>query len=118
VRFALYVLLLALIPVGLAYWAFARVAAGDEVERADAHMNASLHAAVTEFAVILDGAERTAFALAGERDVQRALADRNAPVLVRLARENPNVRFAAGSLTAGEAPRLAATTRPPGPFAT
>ena len=109
VRFALYVLLLALIPVGVAYWAFARVAAGDEVERADAHMNASLHAAVTEFGIVLDRAEETAFRLAGTRPVQRALADRDAPALVRLARENPNVRFVAGSLTAGEAPRLAAT---------
>jgi PAS domain S-box-containing protein len=108
-RFALYVLLLALIPVATAYYAFARVAAGNEVERADAHMNASLHAAVTDFTQTLDRAQASAVDLANRRDVQQALADRNANALVRLAGKNPNVRFTAGSLTAGETPALAAT---------
>ena len=108
-RFALYVLLLALIPVAVAYWAFARVAAGNEVERADAHMNASLHAAVTDFARVSDQAETKGIKLATSRRVQSALAARNADALVRLAGANPNVRFLAGSLTAGETPRLATT---------
>jgi PAS domain S-box-containing protein len=107
-RFALYVLLLALIPVGVAYWAFARVAAGNEIERADAHMNASLHAAVSEFNAVLDAADTRAFRIAASPGVQQALADRDADRLVRLARERPNVRFHAGALVVGETPRLSA----------
>jgi PAS domain S-box-containing protein len=108
-RFALYVLLLALVPVAIAYWAFARIEAGNEVERADARMNASLHAAVTEFNAVLDEADARALRIAAKPNVQRALADRNAEALVRLAERHPNVRFVAGPLAAGETPGLSAT---------
>jgi len=108
-RFALYVLLLALIPVGIAYWAFARVAAGNEIDRADAQMSASLSAAVTEFNAFLSAADRKGLRIAARPAVQQTLADRDAERLVRLARQTPNVRLAAGSLVVGETPRLAAT---------
>ncbi|HEX2045247.1 MAG TPA: hypothetical protein VHF23_06440, partial [Gaiellaceae bacterium] len=69
-RFALYVLLLALIPVGIAYWAFARVAAGNEVERADAQMSASLSAAVTEFNTFLSAADKRGLEVAARPAVE------------------------------------------------
>ncbi|MDQ3670380.1 MAG: hypothetical protein M3377_08900, partial [Actinomycetota bacterium] len=59
VRLVAYFLLLALLPLLGALWAFSEVAARGEVDRADARLNADLRVTVADFTRRVQDAEQT-----------------------------------------------------------
>jgi diguanylate cyclase (GGDEF)-like protein len=112
-RLVTYFLLLSLLPLLAASWAFSQVATRSEVGNTDARLNAALRVGVGDFArrVRSDAAE-TANSLARATSVQQALADRNRAALVRLSRDLPNVAFyRSGRLLAGAVPPPLAAER-------
>jgi diguanylate cyclase (GGDEF)-like protein len=112
-RLVTYFLLLSLLPLLAASWAFSQVATRSEVGNTDARLNAALRVGVGDFArrVRSDAAE-TAKSLANATSVQQALADRNRAALVRLSRDIPNVAFYRnGRLLAGTVPPPLAAER-------
>jgi diguanylate cyclase (GGDEF)-like protein len=110
-RLVTYFVLLALVPLLAASWAFSEVATRGELANTDARLNAALRVAVRDYTQqVRDHATSTASSLAHATPVQRALLTRNRAYLVRLSREVPNSAFySRGQLLAGsEPPRLAA----------
>jgi diguanylate cyclase (GGDEF)-like protein len=108
-RLVAYFLLLSLLPLMGALWAFSEVAATSETGRADARLNAALRVAVSSFGDRTRTAETTAASLARATGFQRALAPESRGALARLYREVPNAGFYIdGQLIAGSpAPALA-----------
>jgi two-component system cell cycle response regulator len=101
-RLAAYFLLLALLPLFGAVWAFSEVAGRGEVGRTDARLNGALRVAVEDFASRADQARQTAASLGRATGFRDALASRNRAALTRLYREVPNAGFyAGGRLIAG-----------------
>jgi diguanylate cyclase (GGDEF)-like protein len=105
-RLVTYFLLLSLLPLLAASWAFSEVAARGELGRADARLNAALRVASQAYSEeIAEGAEATVRDLAQKERVQRALRSGNKGVLFHVAREAPNTAFfASGELLAGDVP--------------
>ena len=104
VRLAAYFLLLALLPLAGAVWAFSEVASRGETGRADARLHSGLRVAVGDFRARVDQATQTAGSLARATSFQEALAGRNEGPLARLYREVGNAAFYAdGQLVAGSA---------------
>jgi diguanylate cyclase (GGDEF)-like protein len=106
-RLVSYFLLLSLLPLLAASWAFSEVAARSELGRTDSRLNAALRVAVAAYEEeIAEGASATARELAYRRQVQRALQSRNRGALLRIARERPNIAFfgSGDDLLAGDAP--------------
>ncbi len=107
-----YFLLLALLPLLGALWAFSEVAARGEVDRADARLNADLRVTVADFTRRVQDAEQTAASLARATGFHQALAAKNRGALSRLYREVPNAAFfSAGQLAAGTPPPALAVRR-------
>jgi len=105
-RLVTYFLLLALLPLLAASWAFSEVAARGEVGNTDSRLNAALRVAINDYSrrVRADLAG-TANSLAHATSVQQAFQTRNRAALVRLARSVPDAAFYVnGQLIAGEAP--------------
>jgi len=105
-RLVTYFLLLALLPLLAASWAFSEVATRSEVGNTDSRMNAALRVAINDYSrrVRSDLAE-TASSLAHATSVQEAFQTHNRAALVRLARKVPDAAFYIhGQLIAGEAP--------------
>ena len=101
-RLAAYFLLLSLLPLMGALWAFSEVAATSETGRADARLNSALRVAVSTFESRTRAAEATAESLARATGFQHALGVDNRAALARLYREVPNAGFYVdGQLTAG-----------------
>ncbi|MDQ3866868.1 MAG: diguanylate cyclase [Actinomycetota bacterium] len=101
-RLAAYFLLLALLPLFGAVWAFSEVAARGELGRTDARLNGALRVAVEDFASRVDQARQTATSLARATGFREALTSENRAALVRLYREVPNAGlYARGRLVAG-----------------
>jgi diguanylate cyclase (GGDEF)-like protein len=112
-RLVTYFLLLALLPLLAASWAFSEVASRGEVGNTDARLNSALRVAINDYSrrVRVDLAG-TAGSLAHATQVQQAFQTNNRNALVRLARTLPHVAFYSGDqLLAGEAPRGLAVTR-------
>ena len=105
-RLVTYFLLLSILPLLAASWAFSAVAGRSELGRTDSRLNAALRVAASAYSEeIAQGAGANARRLAHTRNVQRALRSRNRDTLIRVARETPNTAFfASGELLAGEAP--------------
>jgi two-component system cell cycle response regulator len=104
-RLAAYFLLLSMLPLLGAVWAFSEVATRSEIGRADARLNAALRVAVDDFGTRVEQATQTAKSLARATGFQEALAESNRGGLVRLYREVGNAAFyAKGQLIAGSAP--------------
>jgi diguanylate cyclase (GGDEF)-like protein len=104
-RLAAYFLLLSLIPLLGAVWAFSEVARQSEVDRADARLNAALRGAVGDFRTRVDAAQQTATALARAAAFDRALPEANRGSFALLFREMPNASFYwRGQLVAGTPP--------------
>jgi diguanylate cyclase (GGDEF)-like protein len=104
-RLAAYFLLLSLLPLMGAVWAFSEVASRSEVGRTDARLNAALRASVGDFTSRVDEAQQAAVSLAHATAFHHALAEPNRGALARLYREAPNAAFySRGQLLAGDPP--------------
>jgi two-component system cell cycle response regulator len=104
-RLVTYFLLLALLPLLAASWAFSEVAARSEVGNADSRLNAALRVAISDYSRRVDGLELTAKSLANATTVQEAFQTRNRAEFIRQAKLVPRSAFYAnGQLLAGEPP--------------
>jgi diguanylate cyclase (GGDEF)-like protein len=111
-RLAAYFLLLSLLPLMGAVWAFSEVATRGEIDRADARLNSALRIAHTEFRSRVDQATTTAESLARATGFQQAYAEGSDDALARLFREVPNAAFyKRGQLAAGTPPPALAIRR-------
>jgi diguanylate cyclase (GGDEF)-like protein len=113
-RLVTYFLLLSLLPVVAASWAFGEVATRGELGNTDSRLSAALRVGVAEYAQrVNEDATKTARSLARATTVQRALRDRNRAALVRLVRNLPPTAFYSGQgeLLAGEEPTGLAAER-------
>ncbi|MGH3034718.1 MAG: diguanylate cyclase [Gaiellaceae bacterium] len=113
-RLVTYFLLLSLLPLLAATWAFSEVAQRGETGTADSRLSTALRVAVVDSEEqIRQEASEPAQSLAHAPKVQQALATHNRAELQRIAREVPHAAFYYGNrLFAGEEPaRFAATRR-------
>jgi diguanylate cyclase (GGDEF)-like protein len=120
IRLVTYFLLLALLPLLAASWAFSEVATRGEVGNTDARLNAAVRVAINDYSrrVRVDLAG-TASSLAHATTVQQAFLTHNRAALVRLVRTLPDAAFYSGDhLIAGEAPQTLSVTRSSSVFAT
>jgi diguanylate cyclase (GGDEF)-like protein len=106
----LAVLALALLPLGLATWAFGRTYRASEVGRTDARLVASRGVAIDELRAAAADATATATGLARSRLVQVALADGSPSELAALTRNTRYVHATVG-LGAPGTTQAAAFTR-------
>jgi diguanylate cyclase (GGDEF)-like protein len=106
-RLVTYFLLLALLPLLAASWAFSEVSTRGEVGNADSRLNAALRVAINDHAGRVADLEAVATSLANATQVQRAFQTHNRSALVRLSREaDERIAFySAGNLVAGAAPQ-------------
>lgn len=77
--------MLLVLPLAVAFWAFAGWDSGKKRSNADARLQARLQIAITDYARILGNAEQRARDLASSPRVQRALARRDRRQLARFA---------------------------------
>jgi diguanylate cyclase (GGDEF)-like protein len=112
-RLVTYFMLLSLLPLVAATWAFSEVARRGETGSADARLSTALRVAVADNAEqVRDEAVAPANSLARATTVQRAFLTHNRAALVRVARAVPHSAFYSGSeLLAGERPPAFAVTR-------
>ena len=105
IRLVTYFLLLALLPLLAASWAFSTVATRSEVSNTDSRLNAALRVAINDYSRRVDELERTARSLANATIVQQAFQTHNRAALLRQARLVPDAAFYANDqLIAGENP--------------
>jgi diguanylate cyclase (GGDEF)-like protein len=109
-RLVTYFLLLALVPLIAASWAFSEVATRGELANTDARLNAALRVAVRDYTGRVNEAGETASGLARLTTVQQAIIEHDPSALVRVAREEPNTAFYSRErlLVGSEPPPLAA----------
>jgi diguanylate cyclase (GGDEF)-like protein len=112
-RLVTYFLLLSLVPLVAASWAFSEVATRGEMANSDARLNAALRVAVRDYTQrVRDDAVGAANSLAHATSVQRAFIEHNRSALVRTAREVPNSAFySREELLAGHEPLAPAAER-------
>ena len=112
-RLVTYFLLLSLLPLLAASWAFSEVAGRGERGSADARLNAALRVAIADYRqMVQEDATGTANALAHATTVKQAFADRNRAPLTRVAQDLPRAGFYWNDrLVAGVAPPALAVTR-------
>jgi PAS domain S-box-containing protein len=94
---------LLVLPLAVAFWAFAGWDAGKQRSNGDARLQGSLQIAVADYTRILGNAEQRARDLASSPRVQRALARRDRRQLARLAGRDVSITLgrSAGSAAAG-----------------
>ncbi|MEO8290753.1 MAG: diguanylate cyclase [Gaiellaceae bacterium] len=112
-RLVTYFLLLSLLPLLAASWAFSEVASRGELGNADSRLNAALRVAINDYGQkVRDDAAGTVNSLAHATVVQRAFVSRNRAALIRVSRDVPNTGFFWNDrLVAGDAPPALAVTR-------
>jgi diguanylate cyclase (GGDEF)-like protein len=111
-RLVTYFLLLSLVPLVAASWAFSEVATRGELANTDARLNAALRVAVRDYTEQVSDAAVTAASLARVSAVQRAFIEHDPSQLVRIAREEPNTAFYSRErLLAGNEPQDLAAER-------
>jgi diguanylate cyclase (GGDEF)-like protein len=112
-RLVTYFVLLSLVPLVAATWAFSEVATRSELANTDARLNAALRVAVRDYTqTVREDAEATADSLANATSVQRAFFNHDRAALIRVAREIPNLAFYSnGQLLAGSPPKKLAAQR-------
>ena len=93
-----------LVTVGSITWAIADLAAGREIARADASLDATLRDVVAEYTDVQRVARQRALTLARSRSVQRALAGRDSAALRRLRRTYPEASFLPTSTSPAQRP--------------
>lgn len=112
VRLVAYFLLLSLLPLIAALWAFSEVAGRSETSRADTRLNAALRVATADYNDQLEAANSTARSLARATGFQRALGGTSQVALARLYRDEPDAAFfSGGELAAGHPPAAPADFR-------
>jgi len=89
-------LILLVLPLFAAAWAFGNYAASNERSRTDTRLDASLRASASEYARIVDETQLHAMQLATLRPVQKALRDRDRVAVDRLRRKHPDMQFVTG----------------------
>jgi diguanylate cyclase (GGDEF)-like protein len=102
-RLVTYFVLLALVPLIAASWAFSEVATKSELANTDARLNAALRVAVRDYAeTVRDDAGATASSLANATSIQRAFLTHDRAALIKVSNEIPNAAFYShGKLLAG-----------------
>jgi diguanylate cyclase (GGDEF)-like protein len=95
-RLVLYFLLLSLVPLAGATWAFSVAGKRSEIDRADASLNKSVRAALGDLSLLLEGAGTEARTLAASPDVQDALASADAGALSAAASRVSGASFSSG----------------------
>ncbi|HSK16047.1 MAG TPA: diguanylate cyclase [Gaiellaceae bacterium] len=113
-RLVIYFLLLSMLPLFAATWAFNQVALRGETGTSDSRLSTAIRVAQADYEQQIDeDAADTAQSLARATQVQRAFATHNRSALVRLGREVPRTAFYSrdGDLLAGEAPVPLAASR-------
>lgn len=112
-RLVTYFMLLSLLPLLAAAWAFSEVAKRGETGSADSRLSTALRVAVADYVEqVSHDATDPARSLARAPFVQRALATHNRSTLVRTAREVPHTGFyVGGRFFAGEKPPRYSVTR-------
>jgi diguanylate cyclase (GGDEF)-like protein len=112
-RLVTYFLLLSLVPLLAASWAFSEVATRGELANTDARLNAALRVALRDYTqTIQSQGTAAASSLAHATSVQHAFLTHNRAALVRLSRAVPNSGFySKGELLAGEEPPELAAKR-------
>ena len=109
-RFVAVSVLVALIPLAAAIWAFSRVARADEEEKADLRLAALIAAAGAELRDAAAAADAHAHAVARRALVRRALAARDRQALARIAADT-GTAFEVDGVRVGAA-RTATLARP------
>jgi hypothetical protein len=89
---------LALLPLAVAFFGYESLANRSENRRADAALQAALRAAIAGYSARLDAASAAADRLASNPAVQRGLRVRDRTVLATVADGHPNTRITAGHL--------------------
>src|SRR6266508_1290450 len=112
-RLVTYFVLLSLVPLLAASWAFSQVSTRGELSNTDARLNAAMRVAVRDYTQrVRDDAARASASLARATSVQRAFLTRNRAALVRLSRAVPNSAFySRNELLAGRPPPELAAKR-------
>src|SRR6266540_3744348 len=112
-RLVTYFVLLSLVPLLAASWAFSQVSTRGELSNADARLNAAMRVAVRDYTQsVRDDAARASASLARATSVQRAFLTRNRAALVRLSHDVPNSAFySRNQLLAGSPPPKLAAKR-------
>src|SRR5436309_5937200 len=112
-RLLTYFLLLSLVPLLAASWAFSEVATRSEVGNADARLNAALRVAVRDYSqTVYEDASAPASSLANATSVQRAFVQHNRAALMKVAHDVPNSAFySPDQLVAGSKPPPLAAIR-------
>ncbi len=111
-RLVTYFVLLALLPVLAASWAFSEVSSRGETRRVDARLSAALRVAVSDYSDDVSAAGDAGSTLARSPAVQKALASEDRAALARFARQVPGASFYAdGVLLAGNPPEGHAARR-------
>lgn len=109
-RLVVYFVLLSLVPLAGATWAFSVAAGRNELQRADTSLNKSVRAAVGDVRLMLEDASRQATSLARSTDVQSALVERDSGALAKVAVDFPGAAFYVGDeLLAGSPPPVGTT---------
>jgi diguanylate cyclase (GGDEF)-like protein len=106
-RLVIYFMLLALLPLVAATFAFSEVAERGETGAADSRLSTAIRVAQAEYEDLLeDGTAETARSLARATSVQEALATSNRSALVRTAKQVPASAFysAKNEFLAGDRP--------------
>ena len=93
-------LVVLVLPLAAAAWAFGSYAASNERTRTDARLGAELAAALNGYGRTVQGAQLQAMELAGSRRVQAALAQRDRNALAALRRAHPDTSFVAAPAAA------------------
>jgi diguanylate cyclase (GGDEF)-like protein len=91
VKLVLYFLVLSLLPILAAFWGFTTVAGQSETHRVDGRLQAGLRAALATYQERLDGAQRSAAALARSRPFDLELQRGDLPAIVSALRGTTNV---------------------------
>jgi diguanylate cyclase (GGDEF)-like protein len=112
-RLVTYFMLLSLLPLIAATWAFSEVARRGEAGGADARLSTALRVAAADHAEqVEEDAASAANSLARATPVQRAFVAHNRSALVRISRAVPHSAFYSGDdLLAGEEPGLRSVVR-------
>lgn len=100
-KLVLWFALLALLPLGIAFYGYGTLARQSETRRADASLEAALRAAVAGYADRLDAASSRATTLAAAPALQQALRVRDRAALAKLVAKTQGASVTAGGLQVG-----------------
>jgi len=109
-RLAAYFVLLAVLPLGAAFWGFSSVARQAELDRVDARLGAELRGALAAYSQGLRTGEARARELAARPELQAALRARHRSALSELVRGR-SIRVEAPGLSVGPRPKAAVEWR-------